>query len=57
MNLTQEETTALILASRRDKVLHMNFGPGWCALIDVPGNEWAFECVKQMRAEAAKGAR
>lgn len=47
--LTDEEHTALILASSRENVLHCAFGPSGAWLQSVANNQWAFDLLAQMR--------
>jgi hypothetical protein len=46
---TDQELTALIIESRRDKTLDCVMGTG--RLINLPSNDWAFKRIEEMRAK------
>jgi hypothetical protein len=48
--LSDDENTALILASTRDNVLECAFGIGWVELLPIEANRWAFLLLKQLRS-------
>jgi len=49
--LSEEELLILIREARRETPLDVAFGG---RLLPVPGNDWAFKRVEEMRAENAK---
>ena len=50
MLISEQENTALIYASTRDQTFGCAFGPRWVALLPLESNRWAFDLVRQMRA-------
>lgn len=53
MKLTEQELATLIRESSRERLVEGGFGPSGVTLKDTPGNAWAIERVKQMRAEVS----
>lgn len=51
-SLTEGEMAALIRLSRADRSVLCSFGSE-LRLLDVPGNEWAFEALDEMRQRRA----
>jgi len=49
MRLTTEELTLLIKTSTQEHSIAVNFGPGWAALKDEAGNDWARELIQATR--------